>query len=84
MTRVINIYLCNPQGGYDIMRGDAFKPMAVMMPTAVSVYETNDGEVRVSRMNLGRMSMMFRGAVREALKGGGANLESALETVVES
>ncbi len=84
MTRVVNIYLCNPQGGYDIMRGDAFKPMAVMMPTAVSVYETNDGEVRVSRMNLGRMSMMFRGAVREALKGGGANLESALETVVES
>lgn len=83
MTKVVNIYLCNPQGGYDIMKGDVYKPMAVMMPTAVSVYETSGGEVCVSRMNLGRMSAMFGGTVREALKGGGANLEKALEGVVE-
>ena len=84
MTKVINVYLCNPQGGYDIMQGDVYKPMAVMMPTAVSVYETNGGKVYVSRMNLGRMSAMFGGTVRGALKGGGANLEKALEGVVES
>ena len=84
MTKVINVYLCNPQGGYDIMKGDVYKPMAVMMPTAVSVYETSGGEVYVSRMNLGRMSKMFGGTVRGALKGGGANLEEALEGVVES
>jgi hypothetical protein len=29
------------------------------------------------------MSLMFGGAVREALKGGGANLEKALEGVIE-
>ena len=84
MTKVVNIYLCNPQGGYDIMKDDVYKPMAVMMPTAVSVYETSGGEVYVSRMNLGRMAAMFRGTVREALKSGGANLERALEGVVES
>ena len=44
MTRVVNIYLCNPQGGYDIMKGDVYKPMAGLMPTAVSVYETSRGE----------------------------------------
>ena len=43
MTKVVNIYLCNPQGGYDIMKDDVYKPMAVMMPTAVSVYETSGG-----------------------------------------
>ena len=84
MTKVINVYLCNPQGGYDIMKGDVYKPMAVMMPTAVSVYETSAGEVHVSRMNLGRMSAMFRGTVRAALKKGGANLEKTLEGVVEN
>jgi len=84
MTKVTNVYLCNPQGGYDIMKADAYKPMAVMMPTAVSVYETNAGEVHVSRMNLGRMSTMFAGTVRAALKGGGANLEKALEGVIEN
>lgn len=83
MTKVVNVYLCNPQGGYDIMKSDVYKPMAVMMPTAVSVYETSDGEVHVSRMNLGRMSTMFGGTVRKALRGGGANLEKALEEVVE-
>ena len=83
MTKVTNVYLCNPQGGYDIMKGDAYKPMAVMMPTAVSVYETSAGEVRVSRMNLARMSALFGGTVKAALKGGGANLEKALEGVVE-
>ena len=82
MTKVVNLYLCNPQGGYDIMKSDVYKPMAVMMPTAVSVYETSGGEVHVSRMNLGRMSSMFRGTVREALRGGGAKLEKALEEVV--
>jgi uncharacterized protein (DUF302 family) len=84
MTRVVNVYLCNPQGGYDIMKSDVFKPMAVMMPTAVSIYETNDGEVYISRMNLGRMSLMFVGTVKESLQGGGAKLEKSLEGVVES
>ncbi len=83
MTRVVNIYLCNPQGGYDIMKNDVYKPMAVMMPTAVSVYETSGGEVYISRMNLGRMSAMFGGIVKDTLKGGGANLEKALEGVVK-
>ena len=53
------------------------------MPTAVSVYETSGGEVYVSRMNLGRMSSMFGGMVKKALRDGGANLEQALEGVVE-
>jgi hypothetical protein len=57
--------------------------MAVMMPTAVSIYETNDGGVYVSRMNLSRMSTMFGGKVREALKSGGGNLERALEGVLD-
>lgn len=84
MTKVVNVYLCSPQGGYDIMKDDVFKPMAVLMPTAVSVYETSGGEVYVSRMNLGRMSAIFGGPVRGALKGGGANLEKALEGVVDA
>ena len=83
MTKVVNMYLCNPQGGYDIMKSDVYKPMAVMMPTAVSIYETSEGEVYVSRMNLGRMALMFGGTVRKTLRGGGENLDKALEGVIE-
>lgn len=81
MTRATVVYFCNPRGGYDIGKKDEFKPMFVMMPTGVCVYETSRGEVRVARMNLGFMSMLFTGAVRRALKEGGANLERALEGV---
>ncbi len=56
---------------------------ASLAAQSLGVYETSRGEVQVSRMNLGRMSMMFGGTVRQALKGGGANLEKALEGVVE-
>jgi uncharacterized protein (DUF302 family) len=82
MTKVVNLYLCNPQGGYDIMKEDVYKPMGTMMPTAVSVYETSEGQVCVSRMNLGGMSAMFHGTVRKTLKEGGAKLEKALNGVV--
>jgi uncharacterized protein (DUF302 family) len=84
MTRAVNLYLCNPQAGYDIMKQDVYKPMAVLMPTAVSVYESTGGEVYVSRMNLTRMSAMFSGKVKTALKDGGAKLEKALQGVVET
>ena len=38
----------------------------------------------MNRMNLGRMSAMFGGTVKGALKDGGANLEKALEGVIDA
>jgi len=83
MGRCVNLYLCNPEGGYAISRDDVFKPMFVMMPTAVSVYESSAGEVRVARMRLGTMALMFGGVVRRTLKDGERRLRAALEGVVE-
>ena len=82
MSKATNIYLCNPQGGYEIMKDDEFKPMSVMMPTPVSVYENSAGDVFVARMNLGRMSAMFGGSVKTTLQEGGARLERALAEVL--
>jgi uncharacterized protein (DUF302 family) len=82
MTKATNIYLCNPQGGYEIMKSDEFKPMSVMMPTPVSVYEDSAGDVFVARMNLGRMSAMFGGSVKTTLRDGGARLDKALAGVL--
>jgi uncharacterized protein (DUF302 family) len=84
MGPCVNLYFCNPDGGYAISRSDAFKKMFFMTPTAVSVYQTNDGEVRVARMRLGTMAMMFGGAVKQTLKEGEQRLRAALEGVVES
>jgi uncharacterized protein (DUF302 family) len=82
MGQATVVYFCNPRGGYDISRDDEFKPMFVMMPTGVCVYETSTGEVQVARMNLGLMSLMFAGVVKRTLKQGGSNLEKALEGII--
>jgi uncharacterized protein (DUF302 family) len=78
MTKMKIIYFCNPEGGYEILQEDANKPMSVMMPMGVSVYETNDGEVHVSGMNLGGMSKVFGGAVKEVLSNGATNYAKSL------
>ena len=78
MTRVTTLYFCNPEGGYRILQHDEHKPMAVMMPMGVSVYETSDGEVYIAGMNLERMSLMFASPVKEVLREGAANYAAAV------
>jgi uncharacterized protein (DUF302 family) len=82
MTRVKILYLCNPEGGYTILKSDDFKAMSVMMPMPVSVYEKNDGTVGISSMNLGMMAGMFSGAVKEVLTKGAEDFEKSLQGIV--
>lgn len=83
MTKLKILYFCNPQGGYRILQDDTHKPMSVMMPMGVSVYETNDGQVYLAGMNLGTMSMMFSGTVKKVLQEGAANFKKSLEGIIE-
>jgi uncharacterized protein (DUF302 family) len=83
MTKVKIIYFCNPHGGYSILKEDKNKPMSVMMPTGVSVYETNRGQVYVAGMNLGRMSMMYGGTIKAVLQEGAVNFEKTIQNVAE-
>ena len=73
---------CNLEGGYTISRDDAFKPMYVMMPTAVSIYEDNAGEIRVARMRLGTMAKMFGGEVKKTLQQGEQRLRTTLDGII--
>lgn len=82
MTRVKILYLCNPDGGYDILKRDDFKAMSVMMPMPVSIYERNDGSVGISCMNLAMMSKFYAGVVKEVLAKGAEDLAKNLEGVV--
>ena len=79
MTKVKILYFCDPHGGYKILQDDENKPMSVMTPMGVSVYETNAGQVYIGGMNLGRMSMMFGSTVKEVLREGAANYAKTLE-----
>lgn len=78
MRRATIVYYCNANGGVDISRDDVNKPMLVMMPTGVAVYETSSGEVRVAHMNFGLMRHMFSGVVKKVLSHSARNMEKAL------
>ncbi len=84
MTKVKILYFCNAQGGYNILKDDDYKKMSVMMPMGVSVYETNNGQVRIAAMNIGFMSMMFSGTVKKVLQEGGENFRNSVENIIEN
>ena len=84
MTRLKILYFCNPQGGHAILQDDVSKPMSVMMPMGVSVYERHDGQVEVAAMNLGMMSAMFAGTIRDVLRDGALRLEQSLERITQT
>lgn len=75
------IYFCNAQGGYNITSDDDLKAMSVMMPMGVSIYELSNGEVEIAAMNLGMMSNMFAGVVKETLSASADNLENCLKDI---
>ncbi len=81
MRRATIVYYCNSAAGIDITRDDADKPMLVMMPTGVAVYETSAGEVRIAHMNFGLMRHMFGGVVKQALGRSARNMEKALAAI---
>ena len=83
MTKVKILYFCNSQGGYNILKDDDYKKMSVMMPMGVSVYETNDGQVKIAAMNIGFMSMMFSSIIKKVLQDGGKRFKNSVENIIE-
>jgi uncharacterized protein (DUF302 family) len=77
--RTTIIYYCDSRAGSDITKDDSNKPMFVMMPTGVAVYETSSGEVRVANMNFGLMRHMFSGVVKKTLSRSARNMAKALK-----
>ncbi|NQV46465.1 MAG: DUF302 domain-containing protein [Rhodospirillaceae bacterium] len=82
MGRATIVYYCSAESGVDITRDDADKPMLVMMPTGVAVYQTSSGEVRVAHMNFGLMRHMFSGVVKKALSRSARNMDKAMANVI--
>jgi len=58
-------FICNSELAKDVITGD--RKMSAMMPCSWSVYETTTGEVFVAKMNIGLMSMLFSGIVKDTM-----------------
>lgn len=58
-------FVCNSELAKDVITGD--RKMSAMMPCSWSVYETDKNEVYIAKMNIGLMSKLFSGMIREAM-----------------
>jgi len=65
-VKQIRVYfVCNPGLAKRVLTDSP--QMSAIMPCSWSVYELDDGSVRVSKMNIGMMSKMFSGEVKSAM-----------------
>ena len=76
------IELCQPDHAAKILEDDEARVVTSMMPCRVSVYQTSDGRVIISRMNTGLVSKLFGGLVAEVMAQATAENEQILSAVL--
>jgi uncharacterized protein (DUF302 family) len=77
------IELCHPGHAGQILEDDQARVVTSMMPCRVSVYETSDGRVVISRMNTGLVSKFFGGKVTTVMANATADTEEILGAVFQ-
>ena len=69
MGKISILSLCQPEYAYNILKNDSDKFVTAVMPCRKGVYETKDGKVMISGMNMGLMSKMFGGNIATVMGG---------------
>ncbi len=75
------IELCKVELAGEILQNSDNRVVSSMMPCRVAVYENEDGQVIVSRMNTGLMSGMFGGEVEEIMSTATGETEQILASL---
>jgi uncharacterized protein (DUF302 family) len=83
MTRVKILSICQPEHAYSILKDNTDKKVTAIMPCRIGVYETADGRVFISEMNIGLMSKMFGGTIAEVMGGVAEEEKEMLRDIVK-
>ena len=78
-TRLQKLYLSPPDAGETLLHIDGNKPLAALFPVSVSIYETSAGEVYISAINLGHLSRLYEGDVKDTLRRIAADFAAIVE-----
>ncbi|AGA31778.1 protein of unknown function DUF302 [Thioalkalivibrio nitratireducens DSM 14787] len=80
--RVAVVELCQPHHAAKILAEDRAKLVTSLMPCRISVYETGDGRVVVSRMNTQLMAQAFGGTIAKVMADATEENETILKGVL--
>jgi len=65
INRMVSYFLCNPAMARRVLEDSP--RMSAIMPCSWSIYELADGRVIIAKMNVGLMSRIFGGVVKDAM-----------------
>lgn len=77
------IEICKPDYAYRLLSEDDQRVYSNMMPCRVSVYEKEDGQTYLSRINSALMASQIGGVVQEVMTAAFADAEQFIEKVRE-
>jgi len=81
MERVGSMSVCNPRYAFKILSDDSNRGVTAFMPLAIGVYEDKNGQVFVSRLNVGLMGMMFGGTIADVMGMVGTDFNEVVASV---
>ena len=76
------ISLCQPHYAFQVLEKDANKRISAIMPCRIGIYQSNDGKVYISEMNIPLMSKMFGKEVANAMASVTAEEDAMLKGIV--
>ncbi len=65
INRMVSYFLCNPSMARKVLEDSPH--MSAIMPCSWSIYETSDGRIIIAKMNVGLMSRIFGGVIKDAM-----------------
>ncbi len=81
LERVGSLNVCNPRYASKILSHDADRGVTAFMPLALGVYQDKQGQVYVSRLNVGLLGMMFGGTIAQVMGAAGKDLTEVVESI---
>ncbi len=81
LERVGSLNVCNPRYASKILSHDTDRGVTAFMPLALGVYQDKQGQVYVSRLNVGLLGMMFGGTIAQVMGAAGKDLTEVVESI---
>ena len=82
IERVGSMNVCNPRCAAKILGDDANSGVTAFMPMAIGVFEDKKGQVFVSQLNIGLLSMMFGGTIADVMGLAGKDLNEVVASSI--
>lgn len=74
LAPVVILDVCSGKYSAQILRNDAYRPISAFMPCRISIYQTTDGKVFVTRMNTAAFTSMMPAEVADVMKSSDAEI----------